>query len=87
MNCPNCSRIYAGGSSKCICGYNFDKDAKDTQILEVKKNKDGGFFSPEKKGIQKGVMGGIGGNRAIYPKPPFLIFPTLFLISFILTLF
>jgi hypothetical protein len=38
---------------------NCIKKLQKIRPSRVKKNKGGGFFAPEKKGIQKGVMGGL----------------------------
>lgn len=62
MNCPSCGLLNTDTAKECKCGYKFTlNEIKESKVLiETPKVKsDSGFFSPERRGIQKGMMGGL----------------------------
>ncbi len=65
MKCPNCSLINPESALRCDCGFDFvSKTMKDPYLpikeqQKIREAQDLDFFAPEKKGIQKGMEGGI----------------------------
>ena len=56
MKCPQCGAEMSDQAERCFCGY----DLKDSKSEAAKRKKrGGGFFDSEKKGIEKGVFGGL----------------------------
>ena len=61
--CPECDTENNNEMIQCICGYRMD-DESSLPTTEISKGtsenkEDTGFFAPERKGIDNGVIGGI----------------------------
>jgi len=58
LKCPHCGTENGNKSDFCIeCGSSLKNDSLNK--VKKKKNDTSGFFGPEKKGIEKGVTGGV----------------------------
>ena len=56
MKCPQCGAEVSDKAERCFCGYDLKESKPETS---KQKKKGGGIFDPEKKGIEKGVVGGL----------------------------
>jgi len=56
MKCPQCGAELSDKAERCFCGYDLKESKPETS---KQKKKGGGIFDPEKKGIEKGVVGGL----------------------------
>jgi hypothetical protein len=65
MKCPHCGLFNPESAQRCDCGFDFQSKTLKESFLPIKeqqqfqKEQASGFFASEKKGIKKGMAGGI----------------------------